>query len=365
MLEHIQDTDSIPFSEINSETSFKNNSEASSETNLANSAPLLSVIMPVYNVQKYIQEAVDSVLAQTFKDFELLIIDDESPDQSIAYVEANYDDPRIIILRQENRGLAGARNTGIRHARGRYVAFLDSDDFWQKDKLELHVSDFKANPNCGVSFSASMFVDEQSQPLGRLQTPIKKYGYSPRDVFCRNPIGNGSAPVIRKSVLEQIAFIGTNKHGAQVDYWQYFDESLKQSEDIDCWTRLSLFTGTEMVLIDKPLTNYRVNDAGLSADVDAQYATWMAFVNKISKSSPEFCKRHISTAKAYQCRYLARRCISQAQGRKAIKWMLLALSYQPIALFGEARKTLTTSVASLVLALLPKQVQQGLVARII
>ncbi len=349
MLESIEEFDFLRFSENSSESH----------------TPLLSVIMPVYNVENYIREAIDSVLTQSFKDFELLIVDDESPDQSIAQVEASYDDPRITIIRQKNRGLAGARNTGIRHARGRYVAFLDSDDFWQKNKLELHVAEFEAKPHCGVSFSASMLVDEQSKPLNRLQTPTIKHSYTSRDVFCRNPIGNGSAPVIRKSVLEQIAFLGENKYGAKVDYWQYFDESLKQSEDIDCWTRISLLTATEMTLIDKPLTNYRVNDAGLSADVDAQYDTWMAFVNKLSKRSPQFCKKHLATAKAYQCRYLARRCISQAEGQKAMKWMLLALRHQPIALFVEVGKTLSTTAASVALALLPKRLQQSLVARVI
>ena len=86
--------------------------------------PKVSVIMPVYNVEKYIAETISSVLAQTFTDFELLVIDDESKDRSIEICES-FTDQRIKIIHQKNRGLAGARNTGIRHAQGEYLAFLD------------------------------------------------------------------------------------------------------------------------------------------------------------------------------------------------------------------------------------------------
>ena len=97
--------------------------------------PVITVIMPVYNVQAYIEEAVSSVLAQTHRDFELLVVDDASPDESIALIESKFSDQRIRIISQENRGLAGARNTGIREARGKYqrhpqvsVGVVDAED---------------------------------------------------------------------------------------------------------------------------------------------------------------------------------------------------------------------------------------------
>ena len=126
------------------------------------------------NVEQYIQEALTSVLAQTYLNLEIIVVDDESPDQSIALIKRCFNDSRIRIIQQKNRGLAGARNTGIRHANGEYVAFLDSDDFWQSDKIEEHIRLMKANPSCGVSLCSSLFVDDQSQSLGRLQAPKKK-----------------------------------------------------------------------------------------------------------------------------------------------------------------------------------------------
>jgi glycosyltransferase involved in cell wall biosynthesis len=319
---------------------------------------MVTVIMPVYNVQPYIEEAVDSVLKQSFIDFELLVIDDQSPDGSIELIKSRFTDKRMRVITQENRGLAGARNTGIRQAQGTHVAFLDSDDFWHAEKLAKHIELLEREPLNGVTFSASMFVSEQSESLNRVQTPFIKHSYTARNIFCRNPIGNGSAPVIRKSVLEQIAFKGCDKHGEKTSYWQYFDESLKQSEDIDCWTRIALITATGFALIDEPLTYYRVNNAGLSADVNMQYKTWELFISKTSVMAPEFVKMNGSAARAFQCRYIARRCISQGDGRAAFKWMARALKNQPMALMDEKARTFTTIVASVVMAVLPKALQR-------
>src|SRR4028118_491035 len=98
----------------------------------------VSVIIPVYQVEKYIAAAVQSVLEQTYKDFELLIIDDGSTDRSLEICQ-QFSDPRIKIIRQQNQGVCAARNTGIRHAQTEYLAFLDGDDLWLPTKLEKHV----------------------------------------------------------------------------------------------------------------------------------------------------------------------------------------------------------------------------------
>jgi len=329
------------------------------------SKPTVSVVMPVYNVRPYIEEAISSVLGQTFEDFELLIIDDESPDDSIKFVESRFSDARIKIIPQKNRGLAGARNTGIRNAVGNFIAFLDSDDFWQTNKLEKHVKLMESSADIGVSFSASMFVNEGSEPINQIQSPYIKRDYTARNVFCRNPIGNGSAPVIRKGVLEQIAFKGQNKHGEYVDYWQYFDESLKQSEDIDCWSRIAVITATKFHLIDEPLTYYRVNNEGLSADVENQFKTWRQFVDKLEILAPDFVRKNDSAATAFQCRYAARRCLTQSEGKLAAKWMWRAIKTDLFALFEEPKRTIVTIGACMVFYVIPKAWQRKIVARVV
>jgi glycosyltransferase involved in cell wall biosynthesis len=110
------------------------------------SGPLVTVIIPAYNREATIARAVDSVLAQTLDDLELIVVDDASTDRTAGIVAA-YADPRVRLLRHaRNRRAAAARNTGIRAARGKYVAFLDSDDDWHADKLAVQVADLEAAP---------------------------------------------------------------------------------------------------------------------------------------------------------------------------------------------------------------------------
>lgn len=340
------------------------------KSNTENSAhhhplPLVSVVIPVYNVEQTIRKALDSVLEQTYQNTEIIVVDDGSPDNSILIIEKHYSDPRIRIIRQHNRGLAGARNTGIRNAKGRYIAFLDSDDFWQPNKIELQIEAMLENPSCGVSFCSSSFVNEEGDFLGRIQEPKKKTNYQPKDIFCRNPIGNGSVPVIRKGILEQIGFETKDKTCDGTPYTQYFDEDLKQSEDVDCWTRIAIQTGTGFHYIDQPLNNYRLNNNGLSANVEKQFETWMHLLKKLEKSAPSFARQHGPTAKAFQYRYLARRSVFQGQANNAIKFMWLAFKTKPLALMQEFQRTLETTIAALVLVCLPNKLQRKIVERFI
>ena len=329
------------------------------------SMPLVSVVIPVYNVEQYIDEALRSVLTQSYVNLEVIIVDDESPDHSIARIQRNFDDPRIRIIKQKNRGLAGARNTGIRHAKGEYIAFLDSDDVWRTSKIEKHIQLMQAQPNCGVSFCSSEFIDANSRSLKRLQAPKKINDYQAHDIFCRNPIGNGSVPVVRKGTLEQIGFTSDDKSHNGKPYTQYFNESLRQSEDVDCWTRIALLTGATFEYIDNPLTKYRLNNDGLSADVEKQFETWSALLVGLETYAPLFAKQYGPTAKAFQYRYLARRCVFQGQGKLAVRLMWGAFKTNPLALMKECHKTIETSLASIVLAIMPERLQRRLVSYLI
>ena len=327
--------------------------------------PLVSVVIPVYNVEAYIEQALSSVLAQTYTHLEIIIIDDQTPDKSIERIEHNFNDQRIKIIQQKNRGLAGARNTGIRHAHGQFVALLDSDDFWAKDKIEKHMDIMLKNPNCGLSFCASRFVDKDANQLKHRQAPKKNINYKANDIFCRNPIGNGSAPVIRKSILEQIGFQHDDKTKNGEPYIQYFNESLKQSEDIDCWTRMSILTATDFHFIDEELTFYRLIDNSLSADVETQFSTWMTLLENLEHYAPSFAKKYGPTAKSFQYRYLARRSLFQGNAKNALTFMWLALKTKPTAMLYEVKKTAETITCAIVLTLLPHKVQLSLMKHLV
>lgn len=312
--------------------------------------PTVSVVIPVYNVERYIQETLDSVFAQTLQDFEIIIVDDESPDRSIEICQS-YQDPRIHIVHQKNRGLAGARNTGIRNSRGKYIALLDSDDLWLPEKLEYHLKHLESNPEVGVSFCRSAFIDDQGKPLSIYQMP-KLTGINAAHIFCRNPISNGSVPVFRREVLEAIKF-HDNLNKQPED--NYFDEHFHQSEDIECWVRISLQTQWQIEGIPEALTLYRVNSTGLSAQVEAQLDSWEMMVEKTRTYAPEFVAQWESLARAYQYRYLARRAIRNRDGKTAVKLVNKALKQNWHILTEETSRTLITIAAAYVINIIPKE----------
>ena len=312
--------------------------------------PTVSVIMPVYNVERFVAEAVHSVLTQTFEDFELLIIDDCSPDRSIEICR-EFDDDRIRIIQHPfNRGLAGARNTGIRYARGKLLAFLDSDDFWHPHKLEMHMGHLAQNPQIGISFSRSEFVNEEGNPLGYYQMP-KLRDIEPGYYLCRNPIGNGSAPVIRREVFDDIRYLD-KLYDEVEDY--YFDENFRQSEDIECWVRIAICTDWVIEGISPALTYYRLNAGGLSASLLKQLASWEAMVEKLYEYAPRFIARHEATARAFQLRYLARQAIRLRDGKMAVQLLHRSLRSDWQIALREPTRTLLTAGAAYLLWLLPE-----------
>ena len=309
---------------------------------------LVSVIVPTYNIEEYIAETIKSVLAQTYSHFELLIIDDESPDRSVEICR-QFNDPRIRIISQKNRGLAGARNTGIRHAQGEYIALLDGDDIWLPEKLASHVQHLESNPDVGVSFSRSEFIDAQGNSLGIYQMPKLK-DITPDHLLCRNPIGNGSAPVIRQEVFEEICFQDDLRGFLENCY---FDEHFRQSEDIECWFRISAHTNWKIEGIPEALTLYRVNGEGLSANVLKQLDSWEQMITKHRELSPGLLAKWENPARAYQLRYLARRAVRLKEGKMAVKFTLRALETHWKIIFSEPNRTISTLAAAYMLYCLP------------
>ncbi len=317
--------------------------------------PLVSVIVPAYNAARFLPESLPSVLAQTWTDFELIVVNDGSTDGTAACVEA-FTDPRIRLVSQANRGLAGARNGGIRAARGSFIALLDADDLWLPEKLARHVAHLQSRPDVGVSYSASAFMDDAGRDMHLMQKPRLK-GVTPRDVFLRNPVGNGSAPVIRRQTLDDIAFAAPT--GAEGEPW-YFDERFRQSEDIECWLRIALSTPWVFEGLGEPLTWYRVNAGGLSAALDKQHATWEAAVDKARRISPAFVMAHEDAARAYQYRYLARRALSMGDAKRGWRLLRQALAMHPGMWREEPARTGITLAAALALRCLPRAVNDRL-----
>jgi glycosyltransferase involved in cell wall biosynthesis len=302
----------------------------------------VSVIIPLYRVEAYIAAAIESVLAQTYPHFELIIVNNASPDRSIQICQ-QYRDPRITLLHQANRGPAGSRNTGIRHATGDYIAFLDGDDLWMPDKLAHHVAHLERCPQVGISFCYSEFIDEAGQSLGLYMMPNRLEGISPTYVLSRCPMGNGSVSVYRRQVFEAIRF-SANLRGTVEDC--YFDESLPSLEDGECWFRMAVRSGYEIAGVAEVLTRYRLRSDGSSAHIERHLSQIEPVIEKMRLVAPELMVEQAACFRAYQYRFLARRLVMLDQGRLAVGLMWRAIAaYWPIVLENPARTLVTLAAA--------------------
>lgn len=312
----------------------------------------VSVIVPIYKVESYIESTVHSVLKQTYQNFELLIIDDGSPDRSVEICQ-QFTDSRLRLIRQSNRGLAGARNTGIRHAQGAYLAFLDGDDLWLPDKLEKHVHHLESSPKVGLSFSRSEFIDESGNRSGTYTMP-KLTEITPPDLLRDNPIGNGSAAVLRREVLDAIAF----QDNCGSEETSYFDEHFRQAEDIECWLRIAIQTEWKIEGIPEALTLYRVNSGGLSANLLKQFDFLEKVLEKTRTYAPDLIAEWENSARAYLLRYLARSAVRMKSSSMAISLMHRALTSHWQIILEQPRRTLMTLTAAYLLKLLPQSTYQ-------
>ncbi|MDH3380731.1 MAG: glycosyltransferase family 2 protein [Gammaproteobacteria bacterium] len=225
-------------------------------------APLVTVAIPVYNVELYICKAVESVLAQDYVHKEILIVDDGSTDGT-AEALGRYGN-RIKVLRQSNRGLSGARNAGIQAARGKYVAFLDADDYWLPGKLREQVNLLERHPEIGFCSTATRVENESGEEI-RTWDCCNSNAPFLWVLFERHSAvaGSGSAVAARRVLLE--------KAGG-------FDETLAGLEDIDMWMRLAAIT--EYRCIKKELAVVRWREKSLSRDLYVMRASAIRVMKK-------------------------------------------------------------------------------------
>ena len=184
--------------------------------------PIITVLISVYNGEKYLKEAIDSILNQTFKDFEFLIINDASTDNSEEILK-NYKDSRIkIIFNKKNLGLTKSINKGLKIAKGEYIARQDADDVSSSERLEKQVRFLDTYPDYAAVGSFTKIIDEKSKVICQLERPVY-FQEIKRALMLDNCITHGSV-MIRKKCLLEVGF---------------YDEAMKRSQDYELWLRLS------------------------------------------------------------------------------------------------------------------------------
>jgi glycosyltransferase involved in cell wall biosynthesis len=204
-----------------------------------------SVIIPTYNRAEVLPSAIESLLTQTYKDFEIIIVDDGSTDNTRKVLESYLAKPNIRYVYQENQKQAAARNNGICHSRSEYLAFLDSDDLWYPEKLDLQVKALDEHPDVGMVYSNQMmFVDDMDEGWVRYARGILKSGDIFKDLLQRKFYCSLQTVLVRRTVFDEVGLM---------------DESLKNSlEDWELTLRIA--RKYRILAIDKPLVRRRVHE---------------------------------------------------------------------------------------------------------
>lgn len=213
----------------------------------------ISIIMPAYNAEKYIEESILSAVNQTYQNWELIIINDGSTDRTKTIAEKfSADDNRIKVINQQNKRLGGARNTGIKNSTGEWLAFLDSDDLWEPAKLEKQIQIVKAFPNVDMIYTAGWtFNDDDLDTLTPYDSPAGNF--KPDEMYKILLAGN-VIPVlsvlVKKSVINKIGYQEENRffHGC---------------EDWDYWFRMAIH-GAQFYGIGERLFYYRRHGGNMS-----------------------------------------------------------------------------------------------------
>lgn len=242
--------------------------------------PRVSIVVSTYNYGVFVYKAINSLLLQSYKDFEIIIIDDGSIDNTRDIVAPLVDHSNIFYFYQNNQGQPKTKNRGICESRGEFIAFLDADDIWMPTKLEKQLALF-ADPEVGVVYSRRLWIDVDGIEVSGNERELRR-GWILDHIFVDNFICFSSC-VIRRSCLEQVG---------------YFDESIPMGIDYDLWIRLARVCKFDFV--DEPLVKYRTGHSNLSKN----------------------------TMKRYECaQQIMRKNLSNPQIRSSMSWYVPALAW--------------------------------------
>jgi glycosyltransferase involved in cell wall biosynthesis len=309
--------------------------------------PLISVIVPVYNGEKTIQETIESVLNQTFTDFELIVINDGSQDATLDVV-SSIQDSRLKLFSYPNAGISTTRNRGVYHAVGEYISFIDADDLWTPDKLKAQFNALQANSQAAVAYSWTHYIDECSQPLNQ-----GSYMTVNGDVYAKllliDFVASGSNPLIRRQSLTEVGG---------------FDQSLSTSADWDMWLRLA--ARYHFVAVPSPQILYRISMNSMSSNVYKQEAESLQVIEKAFTQAPDSLAylKQFSLANLYKSLTFRalERCSGQQGGFTAVRYLWHAFRTDPSLIRARVIWKVLFKIA--VVTLLPPQQAQFLLTKL-
>lgn len=256
--------------------------------------PKVSVVIPSYNRADFVAETIRSVLDQTYQDFEIIVVDDGSTDNTKEIVDS-FKDPRIKYIYQENRGASGARNTGINASIGEYIAFLDSDDIYLPNKLEMDIRMVDSDHNIGIVCSDAYIFDSETGEIYRRYWQKNPYlgPFDPQTasknalklLLSRGCFIKGSTPLVRRAVFKAVGL---------------FDESIRHSQDWEMWIRILAHSRYTVGIINLPLVKCRRHSASLTTNAKARIEGHIQVFKKVigthslSKNDLKLAKRRLA-----------------------------------------------------------------------
>lgn len=234
---------------------------------------LISVIIPAYNSAPYISEAIDSVLGQSYSDYEIIVIDDASTDNTGEVLNKYSDNPKVSVIRLDVcSGVAAARNAGLGMARGDIVALLDADDIWLPEKLNKQYQALKEEPEAGWAYCNGAVVD---QNIKKMYFFTERWNHTGgmiyEDILLKSLCVPVSSVIIKREVF---------------DHCGLFDPDLKTVEDLDLFLRIA--RKYKCVYLKEPLFNYRVHNDNLSRKEDRMEAGRLKVLGKLIDLHPEY-----------------------------------------------------------------------------
>ncbi len=283
---------------------------------------LFTVVIPVYEAEKYICRAMDSVYRQTFKDYELIVVDNGATDNSYNIVKEfidNHKDADIKCIRLEkNKGISGGRNAGINAAQGKFIALLDADDYWEKNKLEEVAKAIEKNSDKDVFWHWENQVGEKEKRVARFRKVDNSTPYM--DLLLNGNCLSPTTVCVKTNALRKI---------------NGFDMKLDQGqEDYDCWLRIAR-NGSKFHLIEKPLSNWIIREDSLSAKheqhflaVIAMLKTHFKYLIHNGEDKKKITKLWKNTKSKQYC-YLGRSLSLSGDVKRAIHYYIESIKCNP------------------------------------
>lgn len=285
--------------------------------------PQVDIIIPAYNAARFLPMALDSVIAQTFEDWRILLIDDGSTDNT-AEIVSLYETRlglKLRYIKQPNAGLPAARNTAIRNSSAEYLALLDADDVWLPCRLEESLKCFRDFPQVGLAYGFISRIDADGVVLDTFTKPSKHpAGHIAPYIYMRTM--NLPCPTVtfRRSCVQDVGL---------------FDESMRATEDRDLWVRIAL--QYEVALVPKVIAHYRISPQAMTTDPNRMLEAQLRFVEK-HYGSPGCGRRARLVALSWIYRQRAEALVN----RKQI-WAALGSAMRALALYPFDRNNVRTA----------------------